>query len=174
MPEVTIAVDDPRASDVRAMVERHLEFAASHKPPGDIDALDAAGLLDPAVTVFSCRADGALLAVGALKRLGVRHAELKSMHTAEVARGRGIGRAMCAHLIGAARDHGIRRLSLKTGSQPAFAPAWSPYASAGFTPCAPFSNYRPSPSSTFMTLSLDRPAAVAPPCYVKRRYNPPT
>ena len=164
MPEVTIAVDDPRASDIRALVARHLEFAASHKPPEDIHALDVAGLLDPAVTVFSCRAGGALLAVGALKRLGARHAELKSMHTAEAARGRGIGRAMLAHLIGVARDRGIRCLSLKTGSQPAFAPARSLYAGAGFTPCAPFSNYRPSPGSTFLTLSLDRPAPAAPPC----------
>jgi len=162
MPAVTISIDDPRASDVRALVARHLEFATSHKPPGDIHALDVAGLLDPAVTVFSCRADGSLLAVGALKRLDRRHAELKSMHTAEAARGRGIGRAMLAHLIGVARDRGIRCLSLKTGSQPAFAPARSLYASAGFTPCAPFSSYQPSHSSTFMTLSLDCRAAVAP------------
>ena len=86
------------------------------------------------------------------------------MHTPEAARGRGIGRAMLAHLIGVARDRGIRCLSLKTGSQPAFAPARSLYAGAGFTPCAPFSNYRPSASSTFMTLSLNRPAPAAPPC----------
>ena len=91
------------------------------------------------------------------------------MHTPEAARGRGIGRAMLAHLIGVARDRGIRCLSLKTGSQPAFAPARSLYARAGFTPCAPFSNYRPSPSSTFLTLSLDRPAPAAPPC---RRETP--
>ena len=113
-----------------------------------------------ALTVFSCRAGGGgLLGVGAIKRLDARHAELKSMHTAEAARGRGIGRAMLAHLIGVARGRGYRRLSLKTGSQPAFAPARSLYASAGFIPCGPFSDYRPSDSSTFMTLSLDGPAA---------------
>jgi len=136
----------------------------SSSPPrsSDIHALDAAGLLDPAVTVFSCRAaGGGLLAVGALKRLDARHAELKSMHTAEESRGRGIGRAMLAHLICVARDRGYRRLSLKTGSQPAFAPARSLYASAGFTPCGPFSSYRPSRSSTFMTQSLDGPAACS-------------
>ena len=161
MPEVTILIDDPRGSDVRALVERHLEFARSHKPAVDLHALDVAGLLDHAVTVFSYRADGDLLAVGALKRLDRRHAELKSMHTAEAARGRGIGRAMLAHLIGVARDRGFRRLSLKTGSQPAFAPARSLYATAGFTPCRPFSGYRPSHGSTFMTPSLDSPGAAA-------------
>ena len=172
MPAVTITVDDPRASDIRTLVHRHLEFAASHKPPGDVHALDAAGLLDPAVTVFSCRADGQLLAIGALKCLGAWHAELKSMHTAEAARGREISRAMLAYLIAVARDRGIRRLSLKTGSQPAFAPARSVYARAGFTPCAPFSGYRPSASSTFMTLSLDPVAAVAPPCRRKTPLRP--
>jgi len=160
-PEVTISTDDPRASDVRALVARHLEFARSHKPAGDLHALDVAGLLDPAVTVFSYRADGELLAVGALKRLDRWHAELKSMHTAEAARGRGIGRAMLAQLISVARDRGFRRLSLKTGSQRAFAPARSLYASAGFTHYRPFGGYRPSHSSTFMTLSLDSPGEAA-------------
>jgi putative acetyltransferase len=153
LPEVSI--DDPRASDVRGLVERHLEFARSHKPPGDVHALDVAGLLDPAVTFFSCRAGGDLLAVGALRRLDRHHAELKSIHTAEAARGRGIGRAMVAHLIAIARDRGFRQVSLKTGSQSAFDPARSLYASAGFTQCGPFGDYRPSRNSTFMTLSLD-------------------
>jgi putative acetyltransferase len=155
MAEVKISIDDPRTNDVRTLVERHLDFAKSHKPPGDMHALDIAGLLDPAVTMFSYRAGGELLAVGALKRLDGRHAELKSMHTAERARGRGIGRAMVVHLIGVACDRGFRRVSLKTGSQPAFAPARSLYRSAGFTLCGPFGHYQPSRDSTFMTLTLD-------------------
>ena len=160
-PEVTIGIEDPRASDVRELVERHLEFAKSHKPHGDVHALDVAGLLDPAVTVFSYRAGGELLAVGALKRLDRRNAELKSLHNAEAARGRGIGRAMVAHLIGVARDRGFARVSLKTGSQPAFAAARSLYASAGFTPCGPFGDYRSSRHSSFMTLPLDDPDLAA-------------
>jgi putative acetyltransferase len=161
VPEVKISIDDPRAADVGALLARHLEFAKSHKPSRDIHALDVAGLLDPAVTLFSYRVGGELLAVGALKRLDGHHAELKSMHTAEAARGRGIGRAMLAHLIGVARGRGFRRVSLKTGSQPPFAPARSLYQSSGFTPCGPFSHYRPSRNSTFMTLSLDSPGAAA-------------
>ena len=161
MAEVKISIDDPRANDVRTLVECHLDFAKSHKPPGDMHALDIAGLLDSAVTMFSYRAGGELLAVGALRRLNGRHAELKSMHTAEAARGRGIGRAMVAHLIGVARVRGFRRVSLKTGSQPAFAPARSLYASAGFTMCGPFGHYQPSRDSTFMTLALDGPHLAA-------------
>jgi putative acetyltransferase len=154
VPDDEIAVDDPRATDVRELLERHLEFARSTSPPEDTHALDVDGLLDPAVTFFSFRRAGELLAVGALKRLDRGHAELKSMHTVQAARGLGVGRALLGHLIAVARDRGFERLSLETGSMAAFAPARSLYASAGFRPCEPFGDYRPSRNSTFMTLVL--------------------
>jgi putative acetyltransferase len=149
-----IAIDDPRADDIRALLERHLAFARSLSPPEDIHALDVDGLVDSAITFFSFRGGGRLLAVGALKRLDAEHAEVKSMHTAEAARGRGIGRAMLEHIIGVARRRGFRRLSLETGSMAGFVPARTLYASAGFEECGPFGDYRPSPNSTFMTLRL--------------------
>jgi putative acetyltransferase len=151
-----ISIDDPRSGDVRALLQRHLSFARSHSPLEDAHALDIDGLLDPAVSFFSFRVDGELLAVAALKRLDEGHAEVKSMHTAEVARGRGIGRAMLDHLVRVARDRGVSRVSLETGSMPAFAPARSLYARAGFRRCGPFGDYRPSRNSTFMTLTLIR------------------
>lgn len=154
MAEGEISVDDPRAEDVRGLLLRHLEFAHSHSPPEDVHALDVDGLVDPAVTFFSFRSDGELLGVGALKHLDARHAELKSMHTAQAARGRGIGRAMLDHLIGFARDQGYRQVSLETGSMQAFGAARSLYASAGFLPCEPFGDYSPSRSSIFLTLAL--------------------
>lgn len=168
MPEGEIAVDDPRARDVRELLERHLSFARTHSPPADVHALDAECLLDPAVTFFSFRRDGALLGVGALKQLDGHHSELKSMHTAQAARGRGIGRAILDHLIGVARDRGCHRVSLETGSMPAFAPARSLYADAGFGPCGPFGDYGPSPNSTFMTLSLNGSDSAGRP---SRRYG---
>ena len=88
-----ISVDDPRGRDVRALLERHLAFANTHSPPEDVHALDVSGLVDPAVTFFSFRNEGRLLAVGAIRTLDADHAELKSMHTAEEARGQGLGRA---------------------------------------------------------------------------------
>jgi len=151
-----ITVDDPRAPDVRTLLERHLELMRATTPPQDVHALDIDGLLDPAVTFYSLRLGGELLGVGALKQLDPHHAELKSMHTAEAARGRGIGRAMLDHLLAVARRRGCRRVSLETGSMDAFAPARSLYATAGFRLCGPFGDYRPSHNSTFMTLALDR------------------
>jgi putative acetyltransferase len=78
---------------------------------------------DPAVTFFSFRDSGCLLGIGAIKRLGPDHAEIKSMHTAQAARGRAIGRAMLTHLLGVARSRGYRQVSLETGTTAAFAPA---------------------------------------------------
>ncbi len=154
VPDGEISIDDPRAEDVRALLERHLAFAHSQSPPEDVHALDVDGLVDPAVTFFSFRVRGELLGVAALKRLDADHAEGKSMDAAEAARGRGIGRALLGHLIGVARERGFRRVSLETGSTEGFAPARSLYAGAGFKLCGPFGSYRPSPNSTFMTLML--------------------
>jgi putative acetyltransferase len=156
VPDGVFSVEDPRAGDVRRLLERHLEFARSQTPPEDAQALDLVGLLDPSVTLFGFRHDGKLLAVGALKHLDDDHAEVKSMHTAQAVRGRGIGRRMVDHLLAVARERGYHRVSLETGSMGAFLPARSLYAAAGFTPCQPFGDYRLSANSTFMTLSLNR------------------
>lgn len=149
-----IAIDDPRAADVTALLERHLAYAHAHTAAEEVHALDVSALLDPTITFFSFRAGNELLGVAALKRLDDEHAEIKSMHTAEAARGRGIGRKLVEHLVGVAREQGHRRVSLETGAGPAFAPARALYASAGFTPCAPFADYEPSPNRTCMTMAL--------------------
>jgi len=57
-------------------------------------------------------------------------------------------------LINAARDDGISRLFLETGTGEEFAPARRLYAAAGFVECAPFGDYRPDPLSIFMTRLL--------------------
>jgi putative acetyltransferase len=151
---VTISVDDPRRPDVRALLGRHVAFALAQTPPEDSHALDVKALVEPGVTFFSYRRDGELLGVGALKELDRAHAEIKSMHTVEAARGQGIGRAMVEHLVGVARERGFRRVSLETGTGPAFAAARTLYAGAGFEPCDPFGDYRRTDNNFYMTLIL--------------------
>lgn len=152
--EGVITPDDPRKPDVRRLLERHLAFASEHSPPEEVHALDIDGLLDPRISFFSCRVEGELLGVGALKHLDDRHAELKSMHTSAAARGRGVGWAMLGHLLSSARERGYRRVSLETGTMAAFAPARAMYAKAGFVSCPPFNGYWESPNSVCMTLVL--------------------
>lgn len=139
---------------MRALLVRHLAFAKAHTPPIDVHALELDELIDSVVTFFSARRDGELLAIGALKELDDAHGELKSMHTAEAARGQGVGRAMVDHLVGVARQRGYGRVSLETGTMDAFEPARALYLNAGFTTCDPFGDYQPSPNSEFMTVSL--------------------
>lgn len=150
-----VGPDDPASPDVRALIDAHRAFARRHTPPGNVHALDAAGLVLQDVSLFSVRKDGVVLGIGALRQIDGSHLEIKSMHTAEAARGRGVGRAMLDHLLDVARSRGCRRVSLETGSTAAFAPARRLYRSAGFEPCLPFGPYGASPNSVCMTLLLD-------------------
>lgn len=150
-----IAIEDPRAPDVRVVLESHLDFARANTPPDEIYALDLTGLLADSVTFFCLRERGKPLGVGALRRIDATHVEIKSMHTLPAARGRGVARAMLEHLLDHARACGYRRVSLETGSKAAFEAARTLYASAGFVECEPFADYESSPISTCMSLELD-------------------
>jgi putative acetyltransferase len=108
----------------------------------------------PEVSFWSAWEEGNLLAVGAMKRLSKTHGEVKSMHTAETARRRGIGSAVLQHIVDAARHSGITKLSLETGSWAYFQPAVALYKRHGFVECAPFDGYKPEPNSIFLTRDL--------------------
>ncbi|WP_155992117.1 hypothetical protein [Nocardioides sp. URHA0032] len=56
--EGVIGDDDPRADDVRELLERHLAFANDHTPPQDVHALDLAPA--PPDVVRTGRPDGQL------------------------------------------------------------------------------------------------------------------
>jgi putative acetyltransferase len=151
-----IAPGDGRTDDVRAMVQRHLDFARAHTPSEFVFAVEAGDLADdPDVTLLCGRRDDRLLAIGALRELDPEWGELKSMHTAQEVRGQGIGMAMLAQLVVLARQRGYRRVSLETGRSEAFAPARALYASAGFAECGPFGDYPTGGQSCFMTMVLD-------------------
>ena len=149
-----ISVDDPRRPEVRALLERHLAFCLSETPPEHSFALDVDGLLDPRVTFVSYRDGDTVLGVAAIKELGEAQAEIKSMHTAAEARGRGVGRAMLDHLLSEARSRGYRRVSLETGTTPGFAAARAMYVSRGFVPSEPFADYFRTGDNTFYTVAL--------------------
>jgi hypothetical protein len=53
MPEGEIAVDDLRTDDVQLLLERHLTFARSHTPPGDVQPLEVESQVDPDTTLSS-------------------------------------------------------------------------------------------------------------------------
>ncbi|MDH3681585.1 MAG: GNAT family N-acetyltransferase [Acidimicrobiia bacterium] len=92
--------------------------------------------------------------VGALRQLDAVDAEVTSMHTARLARGRGVGRAIVDHLLAEAASRGCRRVSLETGTMAALEPARELYRSIGFTPCGPFGDYTAHDGSVCMTIEL--------------------
>ena len=152
-----ISVDDPRAEDVRALLAAHLAFAHEVTPEGHVHALEMDGLLEPTVTFFSVRRDGELVGIGALKQLDDGHGELKSMHVRQDLRRVGVGRALVEHLLVEARARGYTRVSLETGTGPAFRAGQVLYSACGFTVCPPFAQYWENPHSVCMTIELGIP-----------------
>jgi putative acetyltransferase len=144
---------DPRVVD---LLRVHLAVARAETAPGSAHALDLAGLRSPDVSFWTAWDDGAPAGFGALKRLSPDHGEVKSMHTAEAARRKGVGSAMLLHIVAAARARGLSRLSLETGSWEYFRPARALYRRHGFEECPPFTGYAPDPNSVFMSLDLRR------------------
>jgi putative acetyltransferase len=76
------------------------------------------------------------------------------MHTEQSHRRKGVGSAVLQHIIASARQMGLSRLSLETGSWPYFNAACEFYRQHGFMECPPFGNYIADPNSVFMTLEL--------------------
>lgn len=160
---LVISAADPWAPEVAALVAAHLKFSHDVTPPGHVHALGPDGMADASVTVLAARHDRQVVGIGALRDLGGRHAEVKSMHVAAVERGRGVGWALLGRLVALAEARGCDRLSLETGTMAAFDPARSLYHRAGFAPCQPFGDYTANPYSVCMTRRVNplaRPSAL--------------
>lgn len=149
-----IRLDDLSGPEIRALLDEHLRNMHAVSPPESVHALDIGKLRQPDITFWTAWDGGELLGCGALRALSSTHGEIKSMRTAEAHRGRGVARAMLEHIVAEGKAHAYERLSLETGSMPAFEAAQRLYASSGFTPCAPFGDYADDPHSLFMTKRL--------------------
>lgn len=151
---LTLREDDLTGAPVRALLADHLRQMQVQSPPGSVFALDLSGLQAPGVTVWTAWRGEALAAVGALKMLAADHAELKSMRTHPDFLRQGAATALLEHIIGVARARGVARLSLETGSGPAFEPALALYRRRGFANGAAFSDYLASDFNQFLHLVL--------------------
>ncbi len=150
-----IARESPTGPDLALLFERHSVDMRADTPPESIHMMDAGALEAPGTAFFVLRDGDRPVGMGAFKRLDETHAEIKSMHVLAEERGRGLSRRLLDHLLREAQAAGIRRLSLETGSHPAFLAARRLYERAGFTQCPPFEGYHEDPNSYFMTRLLD-------------------
>jgi putative acetyltransferase len=144
-------LDDPR---IVALLRHHYDMCHAVTPKCSAHVFTLEQLAAPEIDFWTAWDGETLLGVGAMKPLDPAHGEVKSMHTAEAARRRGVGGAILRHIMATSQARGIARLSLETGSFAYFAPAVALYRAHGFVDCPPFGDYRPDPNSLFLTRAL--------------------
>lgn len=152
---IRIIEDDLSGPDIALLLQEHLDGMFAHSPPESVHALDLERLRRPEITFWSAWAGDALAGCGALKEIDKRQGEIKSMRTRPAYLRQGIGAKLLETITATARARGYQRLSLETGSGPAFEAAHGFYQRHGFEECGPFGAYRDDPFSRFYTLRLD-------------------
>ncbi|TAK15559.1 MAG: GNAT family N-acetyltransferase [Acidobacteria bacterium] len=126
----------------------------ANSPAGHVFALGLSELRGPEISVYAAWDGDELVGVGALKALDGKTGEIKSMRTAAAHLRRGVAARMLEFLIAEARRRGYTRLSLETGSGPAFEPALHLYRKYGFTNGGPFGDYTNGPFNQCLHLDL--------------------
>lgn len=149
-----IREDDLTGEATRALLALHLRDMHAHSPPGSIFALDLSGLGHADITVWSAWDGDAVAGIGALRALPDGNGEIKSMRTHPDHLRRGVAAILLAHIVATAQARGYHRLSLETGSGPAFDPALALYRAHGFVEGAAFGDYIPSAFNRFLHRDL--------------------
>jgi putative acetyltransferase len=126
----------------------------ANSPAESVYALDLSGLKAPGVTVWSVREGDEVIGIGALKELGDGSGEVKSMRTHPDHLRRGVAAFLLERIVAEAKARGLTRLSLETGSGPAFEPALALYRRRGFVEGEAFADYQPSAFNQFLHLPL--------------------
>ena len=157
MPDrLDIRPADPASDAIRPLLEAHLAHTSETSTPEACHALDLAGLQVPEIRFYAAFDGDTALGCGAIKDLGETRWEVKSVHVAASARGRGIAKSLMLALQEAAQSAGATVLLLETGSDilPPFDAARALYERLGYQYCAAFGDYNPHPESAFMRLDL--------------------
>jgi putative acetyltransferase len=149
-----IREDDLSSVQTRDLLRLHLESMHANSPPGSVFALDLSGLKAQGVSVWTVWKGDAIAGIGALKELGDRAGEIKSMRTHPAFLRSGVATALLEHIVSVARARGMKRLSLETGSGPVFEPALSLYRRRGFVDGEAFAQYQRSDFNQFLHLTL--------------------
>jgi putative acetyltransferase len=126
----------------------------ANSPPGNVFALDLSGLKAPDISFYTAGDGDVLMGMGALKALCDGTGEIKSMRTYAHHLRKGVAAGLLLHIIAEARARGYRRLSLETGSGPAFDAALTLYRRKGFVEGGAFGDYEKSDFNQFFHLDL--------------------
>ena len=151
---LTIIEDDLSGEKTRDLLGFHLAGMHASSPPGHSFALDLTGLQTPDVTVWTAWDGEAIAGVGALNILNGVVGEIKSMRTHPDHLRKGVAAALLDTLIREARARGLVRLSLETGTGPAFDAALALYRRSGFRDGGAFGDYVRSDFNQFLHMPL--------------------
>lgn len=146
--------DDLNGEQTRSLLAMHRAGMHAISPPGSVFALDLSGLQSPEVNVWTAWRGDLIASVGALRVLDDATGEVKSMRTHPSFLRMGAAAAILEQIITAAGRRNLRRLSLETGSGPAFEPALALYRGRGFKNGEAFSDYQQSAFNQFLHLDL--------------------
>ena len=149
-----IVPGDLEDAQVLDLLRAHLDGMHANSPPGNVFALDLSGLKAPGLDFYTAWDGGALMGMGALKALDDGGGEIKSMRTHEAHLRKGVAAALLEHIIAEARARNYHRLSLETGSGPAFDAALALYRRYGFIEGGAFGDYEKSDFNQFFHLPL--------------------
>jgi len=143
---ITIELAPSATEDVRVLIgELDQELSAEYSPE-QRHGLTLEAIFQPHVRFFLARLDGAAVGCGGVALIA-DFAEVKRMYVRDVARGRGVAKALLARIEVEARKAGLALLRLETGNRQAAALRF--YARAGFQPrgcSAPTPPWRRRPS----------------------------
>ncbi len=149
-----IRPDDLTDPQTRALLALHLNGMQADSPADAVFALDLSGLQSADIDIWTLWDGAAVAGVGAMRTLSADQGEVKSMRTHRDHLRKGVGKALLRHIIAAARDRGMARLSLETGRGAAFEPALALYRAHGFSDGDAFGDYAPNGFSQYLHLTL--------------------
>ena len=141
-------------TEVNELLKKHFIELRSVSPEGSTHVLDIDGLKDKSIKFWSLWENNELIGCGALKFLEKHHGEFKSIRVADKFRKNGMGEKIIAHLIDQAKQIGIKKLSIETGSGDFFTPARKLFKKFGFKECTPFAHYKEDPNSCYYSLNI--------------------
>jgi putative acetyltransferase len=139
---------------VKALLTLHLQGMRDNSPPGHSFALDWSALQKPEISFYTCWDGEVIAGCGALLQLSSTHGEIKSMRTDPKHLRKGVATHLLRKIIDVASDRGYKKLSLETGTGPAFEAAVTMYLRHGFKHGDAFADYEKSDFNQLMHLKL--------------------
>ena len=145
---IIITRADLSSDAARSLItELNAELTGLYPEPGATHfGLDPSDVAEGNGAFLVIERDGTPVGCGAVRRIDSENAELKRMYVSPTLRGSGLGRRLVAALEAEARNLGVRRLVLETGTRQLAAIAL--YRATGFQTIPLYGEYERSPDTS--------------------------